>query len=121
MDLLACPICKKFPLKLIVFEESKIELPKRAAKRCELYCSYHGGMIKDLEGTECNECWGKEIEAGILICEGCGRWYPIEEEIPRMLPDRLRDRNTDLKFLSRWRARIPEEVLRAGKPFNLIG
>ena len=118
MDLLACPICKRFPLKLIVFEETEIERPKKIRK-CELYCVYHKAMVEDLSGLNCEECWGKEVVSGILICEGCGRWYPIEEEIPRMLPDELRDRNKDLSFLSRWRSRIPEKILREGKPFNL--
>jgi len=53
------------------------------------------------------------------MCEDCGRWYPIEEEIPRLLPDELRERNQDLKFLSRWRAKAPRRVLESGKPFNL--
>lgn len=118
MDLLACPMCKHFPLKLIVFEETGIEKPERIRK-CELYCGYHQAMVEDLSELSCEDCWSREIVSGILICEECGRWYPIEEEIPRMLPDDLRDRNKDLSFLSRWRSRIPEKILREGKPFNL--
>jgi len=38
-----------------------------------------------------------------------------------MLPDDLRDRNEDVKFLAAWRARIPSRILREGKPFNLPG
>ena len=118
MDLLACPMCKHFPLKLIVFEEVEIERPERI-RRCELYCGYNQAMLKDISELSCDDCWSREIVSGILICEECGRWYPIEEEIPRMLPDDLRDRNKDLSFLSRWRSRIPEKILREGKPFNL--
>ena len=119
MDLLACPICKTFPLRLHVFDEYEIKPPERIM-RCELYCAYHGSMLKELrEEPRCEECYGREIVDGVLLCPGCGRWYPIEEEIPRLLPDELRDRNQDLRFLSRWRARVPAEVLERGKPFSL--
>ena len=119
MDLLACPICKAFPLKLYVCNLREVKPPERV-KPCELYCAYHGSMLKELgEEPRCRECYGKEIVDGLLLCPNCGRWYPIEEEIPRLLPDELRERNQDLKFLSRWRAKAPRRVLESGKPFNL--
>lgn len=123
MDLLACPICKHFPLELHVFETRRIEpLEDLKTRRCELYCGYRGSLIEELSGEPpCDECWGVEIVNGILFCEGCGRWYPIIDEIPRMLPDDLRDRNEDVRFLAAWRARIPERILREGKPFSLPG
>jgi len=123
VDLLACPICKHFPLRLHVFETRRIEILKDLKpRRCELYCGYRGSPIEELgEEPPCDECWGVEIVNGILFCEECGRWYPIIDEIPRMLPDDLRDRNEDVKFLAAWRARIPERILREGKPFNLPG
>jgi len=119
MDLLACPICRHFPLELHVFE-SRIVEPVLSAGRCELFCGYHSSMLEELEGEpDCAECWRREIISGIIFCAGCGRWYPIKDEIPRMLPDEFRDRNEDVGFLSRWRARIPTRILREGKPFNL--
>jgi len=36
-----------------------------------------------------------------------------------MLPDELRNLREDLKFLRKWRDKIPEKVLRDGKPINL--
>jgi hypothetical protein len=47
------------------------------------------------------------------------RWYPIRDEIPEMLPDELRKENEDLPFLKKWRGKIPEKILREGKPFKL--
>ena len=36
---------------------------------------------------------GREVEivTGLLVCGGCGRWYPIDGGIPELLPDHLRD------------------------------
>ncbi|HPC28364.1 MAG TPA: Trm112 family protein, partial [Candidatus Methanomethylicus sp.] len=61
----------------------------------------------------------EEIDEGVLLCNGCGRWYPIIGTIPHMLPDDLRDANEDRGFLERWRAVMPEVVLKSGKPFSL--
>lgn len=36
-----------------------------------------------------------------------------------MLPDELREKEEDLKFLRKWRGKIPEKILKEGKPFPL--
>jgi uncharacterized protein YbaR (Trm112 family) len=59
------------------------------------------------------------IVDGVLLCKECGRYYPIIDEIPVMLPDNLRNRKEDLAFLEKWKARIPSTVLKAGRPWNL--
>jgi uncharacterized protein YbaR (Trm112 family) len=59
------------------------------------------------------------IVDGVLICSECGRYYPIIDEIPVMLPDNLRNRKEDLGFLEKWREKIPERVVRGGKPWSL--
>ena len=82
MDILACPICKHYPLDLYVFDEKE------------------------------------EIIEGLIVCQACGRWYPIIEEIPFMLPDELRDGKDDLPFLKKWKEKFPERTLKEGKPFN---
>jgi uncharacterized protein YbaR (Trm112 family) len=82
LDILACPICKYYPLELYVFEE------------------------KD------------EINEGLMVCTSCGRWYPILEDIPRMLPDELRDGKDETVLMKKWRQQFPEKVLKEGKPFN---
>ncbi|MGQ9760098.1 MAG: Trm112 family protein [Candidatus Methanomethylicaceae archaeon] len=82
LDILACPICKHYPLELTVFEEKE------------------------------------EIEEGLLVCKNCNRWYPIIESIPHMLPDDLREEKEDLIFLTKWKEKVPESVLKDGKPFH---
>jgi len=83
MEILACPICKHYPLQLYVFEEKK------------------------------------EIVEGLIVCSSCKRWYPIIDEIPHMLPDELRNKEEDLAFLRKWKDKLPEEVVKEGKPYTL--
>lgn len=118
VDLLACPICKTFPLKLSVFETYDITPPEKIFK-CELYCAYHSVFVKDFKETDCVACYSKEIKTGLLVCPSCNRWYPIDEDIPRMLPDENRQEKDDVDFLLRWKDRIEIQILNNGKPFNL--
>lgn len=119
LDLLACPICKNFPLELIVFEE--LESPAKFKwSVCELYCGFLKRKVDEVEEFKCEECFKKEVKEGLLICEKCLRWYPIIDEIPHMLPDELRDRVEDLTFLKKHSDKIPKRVLEAGKPVNLL-
>jgi len=63
-----------------------------------------------------------EVEEGLLRCPECGRWYPIGsavETIPELMPDDLRERERDLEWLSKWKEKVPEAVLKDGKPFTL--
>lgn len=60
-----------------------------------------------------------EIVSGLLICPSCDRYYPIIDEIPHMLPDDLRQRDEDLKFLETWKSKVPQKILDEGKPFSL--
>lgn len=124
MDLLACPMCKAFPLRLIVFSRTTYKREFRGRKPvCELYCSFLDREIGRLreEGREppCEECFVYEVVDGILICPKCGRWYPIINEIPRMLPDEYRKAREDIEFLKKYREHIPEDVLKRGLPYNL--
>ena len=61
----------------------------------------------------------EEIVEGMLVCEECGRWYPIMDEIPQLLPDDLREQKPELAWLLKWKGLVPESVLREGKPFTL--
>lgn len=122
LDVLACPICKHFPLEQITFAET--EYPKREPPGnpplCEIYCGYTRKEVKTLqEIPPCGECIKREVVDGILICPSCNRWYPIIDEIPRMLPDKLRKKTEDLKFLERYKDKIPKMILETGLPFNL--
>jgi len=111
LDLLACPACRSFPLKLTVFEVK--EYPEREFKisKCELYCGYLGKRIKDVDETPCNNCIKYEVVGGLLECESCGNWYPIYEEIPMMLVGELRDRSIERKFAEKYRDKIPKNIL----------
>ena len=61
----------------------------------------------------------EEIVEGLITCSACNRWYPIIEEIPHMLPDKLRNKKEDLEFLKKWQKKVPKKYLTEGKPFNL--
>jgi len=63
-----------------------------------------------------------EVEEGLLRCPKCGRWYPIGsavETIPELMPDDLREKERDLEWLTKWKDKVTEEVLKEGKPFTL--
>ena len=122
MDLLACPMCKKFPLKLIIFKMENRERPKSLPSKCPLYCALKSGWVKDVNPSdeECLECFSKEVVEGLIICEDCYRWYPIIDEIPHMLPDdqRIMDPDEELEFMRKWLEKFPKEILEKGRPFN---
>ncbi|NWG09202.1 MAG: Trm112 family protein [Nitrososphaerales archaeon] len=123
MDLLACPICKSFPLQLIVFNEVNMSSSDSNIKSCDEYCSYYGKKMVDLknEGAspDCKSCLQIQIVNGIITCQNCDRWYPIIEEIPHMLPDELRNEKEDKAFLIKNKEKIPQAILGRGRPFNL--
>ncbi|MHA1753952.1 MAG: Trm112 family protein [Candidatus Odinarchaeia archaeon] len=53
--------------------------------------------------------YGFSIKVGVFKCAKCGRWFPIGssvEGIPEMLPDDLRDKTKDQKFLDKWSEKI---------------
>ncbi len=124
LDILACPIDKHFPLELIVIEEEKPREEKEQIKPvCEKYCGFHRKDIDELDPTslakDCTQCLSREIVKGVLRCPKCGRWFPILEEIPHMLPDELRDSKEDIAFLRENEDKLPDEVKLHGRPFNL--
>ncbi|WP_287911681.1 Trm112 family protein [Thermofilum sp.] len=124
MDLLACPYDKHFPLELYVVEVNKYEernVSFRSKPACELYCAFRGKEVKEFGGKDpgCDECIKYEVKTGVLYCPTCQRWYPIKDEIPVLLPDDLRKKDEDLKFLMQIKDKIPEKIWLQGKPFNL--
>ncbi|MBM1154755.1 Trm112 family protein, partial [archaeon] len=58
------------------------------------------------------------ITTGVLYCKQCGRWYPIIDEIPHILPDDLRERDKDLDFLKKWKNELPSKIVTEGKPYS---
>ena len=59
------------------------------------------------------------IVDGALFCTECVRFYPITDEIPVMLPDDLRNKSEDIDFLTKFREKLPEKIVRLGKPVHL--
>ena len=59
------------------------------------------------------------IQQGVLVCPKCSRYFPIIDEIPRMLPDEMREKEEEIEFLKKWEQKIPEGVLKSGKPFRI--
>jgi len=51
-----------------------------------------------------------EVETGLLVCPSTGRWYPVRDFIPEILPDHLRDFTADFEFLRSLRPSIPEAI-----------
>ena len=133
MDLAACPMCKHFPLELYIVEEKEYPerepqikelLEKHNPPLCEIYCYMQnlpiGKKIEEItEKTPCDKCLSIEVVTGAMYCSSCGRWYPIIEEIPRMLPDNLRSRDEDIRFLRQYKDVLPDKILKKGKPWNL--
>ncbi|MBS7627056.1 Trm112 family protein [Candidatus Bathyarchaeota archaeon] len=60
-----------------------------------------------------------EVVEGMIVCPKCNRFYPIIEEIPHMLPDNLRTKEEDLKFLKKWAGKVPRKIVEEGKPYCL--
>ncbi|MDT7895790.1 MAG: Trm112 family protein [Desulfurococcales archaeon] len=122
LDLLACPMCRNFPLELIVIEERKLQRRELGREKplCELWCSYlKKDLSKEKIETPCEECIAIEIVTAVIRCSKCGRWYPVIDEIPRMLPDMYRNEKEDRDFLQKYRDKIHEDILKSGKPYNL--
>jgi len=123
MDIIACPYDKHFPLKLTIFTINKYEkrdVKLRRKPACEIICQYKGKKVDELEEIpQCEECFKYEIEYGVLYCEKCMRWYPIIDEIPILLPDEYRKKEEDIKFLKRFKDKIPEDILKKGRPWSL--
>ncbi len=117
LNLLACPMCKHFPLELYVFEFAKDNRKYAVSKPfCDYYCAYLKKYIKDLgeDHPPCDECIAQEIKSGILVCPSCGRWYPIINGIPLMYPDDKRRhprvRAKENEFLAKFGSMFPENV-----------
>lgn len=56
---------------------------------------------------------------GAMYCTKCGRFYPIIEEIPIMLPDELRNKEQELDFVRKNKDSLPQKIIKDGKPWHL--
>lgn len=96
LDILACPIDKHYPLEL-----------------------FEINIKKDKDNNNKHNDSNIIISEGVLFCTKCSRFYPIIDEIPIMLPDELREKQTDIDFLQQWNDKIPEKVIKHGNPWHL--
>jgi ubiquinone/menaquinone biosynthesis C-methylase UbiE/uncharacterized protein YbaR (Trm112 family) len=71
LKLLACPSCGNSELEYIVSDESVDNVSSQLA------------------------------DVALLICSSCDQWYPIENRIVCLLPDRLRVRSADEAFIDK--------------------
>ena len=65
----------------------------------------HGGLDPENFSREKSK---KEITEGILKCKKCGRWYPIINSIPRMLPLKMINKSTLDDFLEKYSRKLPK-------------
>jgi uncharacterized protein YbaR (Trm112 family) len=59
------------------------------------------------------------VSEGALFCSKCSRFYPIIEEIPIMLPDELRNKEQEIKFLTSNKKNLPEKIINMANPWHL--
>jgi len=60
------------------------------------------------------------VEEGLLVSGETGRWYPIRNFIPELLPDHLRDFGRDVAFLDSIRHRLPGSILDRLKRYDQV-
>ncbi|MEM2021034.1 MAG: Trm112 family protein [Zestosphaera sp.] len=117
LNLLACPMCKGFPLKLYVIEGKVDEKDYSVSKPfCDYYCGRDGKLVSSLDVSklECVTCVKNDVLSGVLICEKCGRWYPVINGIPFMYPDSRRQhpkvKAKEEEFIKKYMDVLPQEV-----------
>jgi uncharacterized protein YbaR (Trm112 family) len=112
LEILACPIDKHSPLELIeinVYLTNESSSDKRSDNRKTL------GEVTYNDTTYDNVI----VKEGVLFCSCCSRFFPIIDEIPIMLPDELREREKDMRFLLEWETKIPSKILDHGVPWHI--
>ena len=130
LNTLACPVSKE-PLVLVAATEANVEIPVPYIDRARRVSQPGvavgplaegvpaGGSFAELlaqHATALSDPNRNEqvvIREGILVAPSSGRWYPIIDEIPEVLPDSLRDFERDVAFLDGYASSIPAELMSA--------
>ncbi|HDM92856.1 MAG TPA: Trm112 family protein [Candidatus Korarchaeota archaeon] len=86
LDVLICPACGHFPLKLEVASEEEVPWEPGDLKKpiCERYCALNEGPLPE-DPSQCVQCMSRDVIAGSLVCEACGKRYGISEGVPDLL------------------------------------
>jgi len=121
LDVLKCINCKNFPLEMYVIEEERqdVDVSGLEFPLCKAYCSYLRENIQQGKKYPCADCLKIGIKTAVLYCPVCKHWYPVRNGIVVMLVDSKRKVDRDLDFLRTYKDKIPEVILREGKPVNL--
>ncbi|MEM2629338.1 MAG: Trm112 family protein, partial [Acidilobaceae archaeon] len=101
-ELLACPVCKNPNLILYTILEESREVNIDVEKvRCRRWCSLYSRSASEVLIEECRKCTRRDIIEGVIVCNNCGRWYPIINSIPVMLVNKYRNPKEDEVFIKR--------------------
>jgi ubiquinone/menaquinone biosynthesis C-methylase UbiE/uncharacterized protein YbaR (Trm112 family) len=80
-------------------------------------------LLRELSGPAADKArnFQVEIDEGALLCPGCGRWYPIVNRIPEILPDHLRDFDADAAMLRGVASAMPPALAQRAFAFRPNG
>ncbi|MDY6863481.1 MAG: methyltransferase domain-containing protein [Thermodesulfobacteriota bacterium] len=104
-DYLACYKCQKSFTITVFSENKKSDNPGYPVKTCRSFCAYKKTAVLPDESYPCEACQKQEIEEGLLECPQCGKWYPIINTIPIILPNAL---DIFPEFLEKYKNILPE-------------
>ena len=62
-------------------------------------------IIPDLEFLNLFK-YDLDIDEAVIKCPKCNRWFPVFETIPQMLPDEVRNSESDQKFKEKWKSKF---------------
>lgn len=117
LDLIACPMCRGFPLKLYVFEEKTLATVNVSEKPfCTIFCGFLGRHVGEIniDAINCSLCLSRDVIYGIISCERCWRWYPIVGGVALMYPDDIRlhtrIRVVEELFMRKYRDIFPNHI-----------
>jgi uncharacterized protein YbaR (Trm112 family)/SAM-dependent methyltransferase len=136
LDHLACPTCHG-PVVCVTHAETPSSMPAGLFPDGTRVSSGPGvgpapdwpkatpltSLLTTLAGPAAAPERGRDVDvaSGLLVCGGCGRWYPIDGSIPELLPDHLRDANRERAIFETCLAGTPPELRTALAAFTPSG